>query len=37
MKEFPEYKYKNKFSLPANKIAYSIENMPEEINNIWTF
>ena len=33
MKEFPEYKYKNKFSLPANKIAYSIENRPEEINN----
>ena len=33
MKEFPEYKYKSKFSLPANKIAYSIENRPEEINN----
>ena len=33
MKEFPEYKYQNKFSLPANKISYSIENRPEEINN----
>ncbi len=33
MKEFPEYKYQNKFSLPANKISYSIENRTEEINN----
>ena len=33
MKKFPEYKYQNKFSLPANKISYSIENRPEEINN----
>ena len=33
MKEFPEYKYQNKFSLPANKISYSIENRPEEIKN----
>lgn len=33
MKEIPEYKYQNKFSLPANKISYSIENRPEEIND----
>lgn len=33
MKEIPEYKYQNKFSLPANKISCSIENRPEEIND----
>ena len=33
MKEIPEYKYQNKSSLPANKISYSIENRPEEIND----
>lgn len=33
MKEIPEYKYQNKFSLPTNKISYSIENRPEEIND----
>lgn len=33
MKELPEYKYKDKNSLPASKIPYSIENRPEEINN----
>jgi len=37
MKEFYEYKYKDKKSLPPNKIPYSIENRPEEINNKSTF
>ena len=37
MKELPEYKYKDKNSLPASKIPYSIENRPEEVNNRSTF
>lgn len=37
MKYFPEYKYKDKSSLPASKILYSIENRPEYINNRSTF
>ena len=37
MKYKPEYKHKDKNSLPASKIPYSIENRPEEINNRSTF
>ena len=37
MKYKPEYEHKDKNSLPASKIPYSIENRPEEINNRSTF
>ena len=37
MKYFPEYKYKDKNSLPTNKIPYSIELRPENINNRSSF
>lgn len=37
MKVKPEYEYKDKSSLPVNKIPYSIENRPETINNRSTF
>lgn len=37
MKYKPEYKYKDKKSVPANKTPYSIENRPEEINNRSSF
>ena len=37
MKYFPEYTYKDKNSLPASKIPYSIESRPEYINNRSTF
>ena len=37
MKYFPEYKYKNKNSLPTSKIPYSIENRPEYINDRSSF
>ena len=37
MKYKPEYEHKDKNSLSASKIPYSIENRPEEINNRSTF
>ena len=33
MKEKPKYHYKDKASLPASKLPYSIDNRPEKINN----
>ena len=37
MKYLPEYKYKDKNSLPPSKIPYSIENRPQYINNRSSF
>ena len=37
MKYKPEYEYKDKNSLPASKIPYSIENRPKEINDCSIF
>lgn len=37
MKEFVKYEHREKNTLPASKIPYSIESRPEEINNRSTF